>query len=856
MLGGNSLVGQVAAGTLIGAIGREIGSLMQFGLAGAITDYGSGGQPALIDGAVNGALHEVGGFGGNLIGNAIGQLAAPLIGELAHKLGLSGFGAGVFTSLGTTITAQLVSNAFNVAVLNQPVSGLFAGFNPGAMITNVAGLVGGAIGSYLAAEVVTPVGPEGAFGSSVGSAVGAYFGTILIPVPVLGTAVGSFLGGVIGTLAGNTASGPAEAWGTVRYSADEHRMIAIGFGGNHGGDPVQIANLTHPQVNAVNHLVNWTGAQIDPNSNATHTYHQLAKHFWFQRPDGTTYDRFEVNNPSQQLIPMIDAGVMSMLRAVDLVGGDVLMRRGFETSNAPNPAAFATDLQVADDYRTYLDNAAVINALMAAQPESAFTTGWALTLLKAKEIGLDHGSVNDFRSGIMAHVGTLGVAARLDFAPTFDPNEPDTLLLRHASGAEWRLDNTFGPGLTKDAAGGSGNDAISFAGLPIHGITHAAGGAGDDNLSGSNGTDLLDGGAGNDVLNGGEGHDWLYGGDGDDHLSGSVGDDLLVGGRGNDWLYSHAGFDTLVGGEGNDTVVIDVLDRHKIVIAATVGAAFQDDTVWLQTLNQNQVLLTRRGADLVLLSQDTTSQTPLLTIKDYLLSASGVDHLKFADGSEITALNGWQMLVPQQRITETFQKEGGGYFELVLDGNNQESWFSRVTEYNVATQLVQKTYHFDLGGGAQIDYSDADNLVRGDGSGTHWSGGAGNDQFLGSDGADRFFGGAGNDSFFGGAGDDGFDGGAGNDTMDGGTGVDWMSGKLGDDLYVVDSPSDRVEELAGEGIDTVRAAITYALSPEFEVEDAGAASTARSTAWATRSPTPSPGTRATTGSTASAAPTR
>ena len=55
----------------------------------------------------------------------------------------------------------------------------------------------------------------------------------------------------------------------------------------------------------------------------------------------------------------------------------------------------------------------------------------------------------------------------------------------------------------------------------------------------------------------------------------------------------------------------------------------------------------------------------------------------------------------------------------------------------------------------------------------------------------------------------------GNDTLEGGAGADQLVGGMGDDLYVVDA-LDRLVELAGGGIDRIRATIDFKLADHFE----------------------------------------
>jgi Ca2+-binding RTX toxin-like protein len=93
----------------------------------------------------------------------------------------------------------------------------------------------------------------------------------------------------------------------------------------------------------------------------------------------------------------------------------------------------------------------------------------------------------------------------------------------------------------------------------------------------------------------------------------------------------------------------------------------------------------------------------------------------------------------------------------------------------------------------------------------------GDDRLYGGAGNDSLNGGAGNDILRGGEGNDDLDGGGGDDALSGGLGADTMRGGHGDDTYVVDSADDKVTEMAGEGVDTVRTTLaSYTLGDHLE----------------------------------------
>ena len=107
------------------------------------------------------------------------------------------------------------------------------------------------------------------------------------------------------------------------------------------------------------------------------------------------------------------------------------------------------------------------------------------------------------------------------------------------------------------------------------------------------------------------------------------------------------------------------------------------------------------------------------------------------------------------------------------------------------------------GGSDKISGGDGDDYLEGDSYDSYYaeeystSPTAGNDTLDGGNGSDYLSGGAGQDSLI---------GGAGNDELDGGSGADKLAGGTGDDFYVVDTTSDVVTELSGQGTrDTVEA---------------------------------------------------
>jgi len=165
-LGGNSLAGKLAAGSVLGAVGKEVGAALTMGASFSLDLAVKDAFGTLVPGGTSvGALPS----------GAIATVSSLLMAELAQKLDLHGVGAGLFNAVGTTITTKLITNAYGVMTgatytvgnAQVPVE-MFTGFDPVSLAGNVGGAVGGYLGSTLAANIMMPQHAEGATGESIG----------------------------------------------------------------------------------------------------------------------------------------------------------------------------------------------------------------------------------------------------------------------------------------------------------------------------------------------------------------------------------------------------------------------------------------------------------------------------------------------------------------------------------------------------------------------------------------------------------------------------------------------------------------------------------------------------------------
>jgi VCBS repeat-containing protein len=420
--------------------------------------------------------------------------------------------------------------------------------------------------------------------------------------------------------------------------------------------------------------------------------------------------------------------------------------------------------------------------------------------------------------------------------------------------------------------GESGNDAL----FGRDGSDELLGMDGADRLDGGAGNDLLDGGAGVDQMLGGTGDDTYIvdnagdtltelAGEGNDTvrtnldgyvlgatmenltlsgsarltgsgnaldnvLTGNGGNNILTGEAGNDVLDGGLGVDTLIGGAGDDEYIVD--NGADVVVE---GAGEGVDAVKASvstTLAANVENLTLTGTHSINASGNELDNRLTGNSGDNLLDGGvGIDLMAGGRGNDTYVVD---------NLADVVLEQAGEGIDTV--------------RASLGLHLVAQVENLVLTGSADIDGSGNElaNVMVGN---------AGNNVLDGAAGADMLIGGAGNDTYVvDNAGDavveqsaEGVDtvlagvtyalatnvenliltgvgnndamgnelanmltGNVGNNVLDGAAGADTLIGGAGSDTYVVDNAGDAVVEQSAEGVDTVLAGVTYALTANVE----------------------------------------
>lgn len=560
-------------------------------------------------------------FTADLGANLAGAVSSYLVAEIVHAAGLDGT---VIGDLGQSWASQTLTQIItNIATQVPPMQGV-SGLNLAALGTLFATY----LGTKLASKLVEFDTFEGQIGASLGAAIGTAVGTSValswaasamkagsIWGPI-GAAIGAFVGYILGGLIGSMFAKKPRSGADVVWDYRDQRFEVgnVWTKGRAPGDATR--SLADAVAGNLNAALDYLGARLlNPYAVTTGNYGIDGKDFVYRNGGHITYRTRDADH-------LVSFGTYYGLSSavMQLAGGDVFAKRAFAGNlrlYAASPTSFSMetllgDLSIATDYGTYVSDPSGVNALIAANPDSAFAAGWVATFARVLELGINKRAVTDWIGG---------------FAALFD-ELPDGMLDGRAlsAGNVWldlngRKERRFvvydGRGVELGAlgdtvetaakdliAGGSGADTVSVdgdrlsstAGLSVNGQAGSAnpyvidvaavidGGAGNDFISGGDlGNDLL-GGSGNDTLVGGKLDDWLLGDEGNDvlfagkaantgfvvtdlaaqaaavgvdggngnYLYGGTGADRLYGSIGSDWLRGGADNDWLVGGRGGD----------------------------------------------------------------------------------------------------------------------------------------------------------------------------------------------------------------------------------------------------------------------------------------------------------------
>ncbi|MBX5151857.1 rhizobiocin [Rhizobium lentis] len=384
----------------------------------------------------------------------------------------------------------------------------------------------------------------------------------------------------------------------------------------------------------------------------------------------------------------------------------------------------------------------------------------------------------------------------------------------------------LGGGPNNGYARGNIFNALLHEGNTASLIENVKAGSGNDSITGNEADNALWGNAGNDTLNGDSGNDTLDGGAGIDKMSGGVGNDVYIvdnasdavienanegtdtvrttlsytlstnvenliysgtavfighgnaaanvitGGAGSDWLDGEAGADTLIGGAGDDTYDVDSLG--DVMVEATDGGT---DKIWTD-LAAYSLADIANVENLSFLGSGNFTGTGN-SLDNIITSGLGDDTLSGGAGNDTL--------------------DGGWGADTLIGGTGNDIYVAYYAGDTIIENADEGTDTVQTYLASYTLSANVENLTK-IGSGAF--AGTGNNL---------------NNTITGGAAIDILSGGAGDDTLNGRAGADTLIGGTGNDTYMVDNAFDVVTENAGEGIDTVQAALaSYTLAANVD----------------------------------------
>jgi hypothetical protein len=705
---GNNQLGQAAVGVLAGTLAGAIGARLAqaFSAPGGFSENGS----LLFDASIGEILSA-----NNLVPAGAGAVASLLTAELGTQLHLTGFGQQMFNAALGGYTGSIL------ATITKSGGVGLAGFATGAIWTDAlkgAGTaVSGALGRFLADQAypadshAAAIGGDlaGALGSYIGLTVGNIIGGVLnFVIPGIGAFFGTVFGRLFADAFFDAELHPGAMHAVRSYGYDYSTELSGVVDDGNTGVSLKMADAVKDIVNGYLHDVN--GSALAYSSQKMVGYFTNGTPYLYQ--EGWLLNPSDPSAHFAKAEDAVAAAAHDLLRNTEVIGGDLLVKRAhaafiqtmhpdidgrvayeqsdFDALVAQNYLDLTTlgsDLRIAQDYEQYLNNREVINAVMAANPDSAFTAGWIATFARVNDLKLNQTGASDFLGGLVGFLDSVNKAGlgftAADVALKHGGDGGITVEIKVPNGADIPgslsafADQTS---VISDATGITVQfvfaNNIAAGGFHPLGATQSADGANDlwignvdaeNTFTGTGGSDILVGGAWNDTIKGGAGWDFIDGGAGADTLLGQDGGDILRGGKGNDNLQGGAGNDIYVFNRGDGVDI--VCDETHTVHAYTPLEVTQqiilygypldpydvpadggkDSLVFGGGIARSDIVLQRSGNDLIVGVRDPAHPgvafgqlTDSITLQRWF-DADGYDRIEnfvFADGAPLNLAAG------------------------------------------------------------------------------------------------------------------------------------------------------------------------------------------------------------------------
>ncbi|MCG8504601.1 MAG: cadherin domain-containing protein [Sphingomonadales bacterium] len=428
----------------------------------------------------------------NLKSAGTGAVSAFLTAELLDALGINGVVGEVLNSTGGAVIDQILAN------ITTPGTDIFADIGD----LQFGNIVASYVGSRLASEVISFDTIGGQVGSAIGSSLGsiaaagiissaATAGTAAIaaggsatlfqsfalsafggPVGILvGAFLGQILGGLIGSAFGGTPRSSAEVmWNPVTGEFAVGNVFA-----RKGGSEDAARGLAQSAADAYNGVLAAVGGDLLNGFDVQGGAFGMRKSDFTYRDEVTSdfgksdLDKLFDGDQEGAAGDLINYGAFLGLDSMKIAGGDVYAKRAFYNTleMAGGPGGFEMEtllgnMTTASDYALYLQNSASINALIAAEPDSAFTAGWVITLQRAVELGLLKRHEGDWYGGFEHWLGDNDAAAASTATFTRVGNER-AVILTDKNGLTQVVRDTIDSTAKDLIEGTAGNDEISLA---------------------------------------------------------------------------------------------------------------------------------------------------------------------------------------------------------------------------------------------------------------------------------------------------------------------------------------------------------------------------------------------------------